>query len=134
MVASEEEALAIRKKIDRGVETFSNLAIKFSLGPEGIRGGDLGYFEEGQMPEEFDGVFKLKLNKISDVIQPPYGYHILKVIDKKPARKMEFNEARKMIVEKLINQKQEESFRNWLSEIRSKAQIEINQDMLNKIL
>ena len=77
------------------VETFSNLAIKFSLGPEGIRGGDLGYFEEGQMPEEFDGVFKLKLNKISDVIQPPYGYHILKVIDKKPARKMEFNEARK---------------------------------------
>ena len=133
MVATEEEALAIRKKLETGVEKFSNLAIQYSLGPEGVRGGDLGYFEAGRMPEEFDGVFKLKVNKVSDVIQTPYGYHILKVIDKEPARDMKFKEARNIIRDKLTRQRREETFQKWLKEVRSSALVEINQDMLDRI-
>tara|TARA_B100000686_G_scaffold342185_1_gene420820 strand:+ start:944 stop:1924 length:981 start_codon:yes stop_codon:yes gene_type:complete len=133
MVATEEDAQKIRKKLESRVEKFSSLALKYSLGPEGIRGGDLGYFEAGQMPEEFDGVFKLKVNRVSDVIQTPYGYHILKVIDKKPARDMEYKEARKMIHGKLSRKKREQAFQVWLHEVRSRAKIEINDNIVNGI-
>ena len=133
MVASEEEALRIHKKLEDGVERFAELAIQYSLGPEGRGGGDLGYFEAGRMPEEFDSVFHIKLNKVSDVIQTPYGYHILKVIGKKPARDMKFEEARNIILEKLTRKIREETFQNWLRDIRSDAIIEINQDAVDKI-
>ena len=53
----------VQKELQGKQKSFSALAQEFSLGPEAIRGGDLGYFEVGQMPEEFDDVFKLKIGK-----------------------------------------------------------------------
>ena len=79
-----------KKKIRRKQKTFSGLAKEYSLGPEGIQGGDLGYFEAGQMPEEFDDVFKLKINKISDIIRTPYGFHLFKVVGKSSRKKNGF--------------------------------------------
>ena len=133
MVATEEEARSIHKKLESGVEKFSNLAIKYSLSPEGAKGGDLGYFEKGQMPEEFDGVFKLKLKKVSDVIQTPYGYHLFKVLDKESPRKMEFEASREMIKEKLLREKKEELFRKWMADIRLNAQIEIYDEVIGQV-
>ena len=49
MVESEEEIRKIQKEIRRKRKTFSGLAKEYSLGPEGIQGGDLGYFEAGQI-------------------------------------------------------------------------------------
>ena len=79
MVESEGEIREIQKEIRRKQKSFSSLAKEYSLGPEGVQGGDLGYFEAGQMPEEFDDVFKLKINKVSDIIRTPYGFHLFKV-------------------------------------------------------
>ena len=95
MVESEEEIRKIQKEIRRKQKPFSSLAKEYSLGPEGIQGGDLGYFEAGQMPEEFDDVFKLKINKISDIIRTPYGFHLFKVVGKVQERKMDFEESKK---------------------------------------
>ncbi|OGW25557.1 MAG: hypothetical protein A3K09_04080 [Nitrospinae bacterium RIFCSPLOWO2_12_FULL_47_7] len=133
MVETEEEARNILKKMASGKKDFSHLAQEHSLGPEGVKGGDLGYFESGNMPEEFDDIFKLNVNETSAIIRSPYGFHIFKVIDKKNHRKMSFDESRKLIYNKLLQQHQEKAFQEWLKKIKDDASIKINYDILAQI-
>ncbi len=133
MVGSEDEARAIQKQLKSGKKDFSILAQEYSLGPEGPEGGDLGYFEVGQMPEEFDSVFKLKINSVSEPIQTPYGYHLFKVVDKKPARQMSFEESRNTIYTQLLREEQSRAFENWLVKLKDKSDIEIKHDVLAQI-
>jgi len=132
-VATEEEARRLLKKIKSRKAKFTDMAVKHSLGPESVEGGNLGYFEARQMPAEFDGVFNLKLYETSDVIQTPYGYHIFKVVDKKPARKMSYDESKKIIREKLLRTKQEEAFKDWVVDLKNKAIIKINYEAIQNV-
>ena len=133
MVESEEEIRKIQKEIRRKHKTFSSLAKEYSLGPEGIQGGDLGYFEAGQMPEEFDDVFKLKINKISDIIRTPYGFHLFKVVGKVQERKMDFEESKSSIKKILLRDLQDQAFQNWFLTLKQNARIDIKYDVLDKI-
>jgi parvulin-like peptidyl-prolyl isomerase len=130
---SEEEIRKIQKEIRRKRKTFSGLAKEYSLGPEGIQGGDLGYFEAGQMPEEFDDVFKLKINKISDIIRTPYGFHLFKVVGKVQERKMDFEESRSSIKKILLRDLQDKAFQKWFLKLKRNARIDIKYDVLDKI-
>jgi len=133
MVESEEEIREIQKEIRRKQKTFSGLAKEYSLGPEGIQGGDLGYFEAGQMPEEFDDVFKLKINKISDIIRTPYGFHLFKVVGKVQKRQMDFEESRSSIKKILLRDLQDKAFQKWFLKLKRNARIDIKYDVLDKI-
>ena len=133
MVPTEEEGREIQKLLQSKRKKFSELAFEQSLGPEGARGGDLGYFEAGQMPEEFDGVFKLKDNETSDVIKTPYGYHLFMVIDRRNGLKMTFEESRQTIQDQLIRERQDKAFQDWLAQLKNNADIKINNDLLEKI-
>ena len=133
MVGSEEEIRKVKKEIRRKQKTFSGLAKEYSLGPEGIHGGDLGYFEAGQMPEEFDDVFKLKINKISDIIRTPYGFHLFKVVGKVQERKMNFEESRSSIKKILLRDLQDKAFQKWFLKLKRNARIVIKYDVLDKI-
>ena len=133
MVVSEEEIREIQKEIRRKQKSFSDLAKEYSLGPEGIQGGDLGYFEAGQMPEEFDDVFKLKINKVSDIIRTPYGFHLFKVVDKVQERKMYFEESRSRIKKILLQDLQEKAFQEWFLKLKRNARIDIKYDVLENI-
>jgi len=133
MVESEEEIRKIKKEIRRKQKTFSRLAKDYSLGPEGAQGGDLGYFELGQMPEEFDDVFKLKVNKVSDIIRTPYGFHLFKVVDKVQERKMDFEESKSSIKKILLQHLQDKAFHEWFLKLIRDARIDIKYDVLEKI-
>jgi len=133
MVGSEGEIREIQKEIRRKQKTFSNLAKEYSLGPEGLQGGDLGYFEAGQMPEEFDDVFELKINKVSDIIRTPYGFHLFKVVDKIKERKMEFEESKSRIKKILLQNLQDKAFQHWFLELKRNARIDIKYDVFEKI-
>ena len=133
MVGSEDEARSIQKQLKSGKKNFSVFAQEYSLGPEGPQGGDLGYFEVGQMPEEFDSVFKLKINSISEPIQTPYGYHLFKVVDKKPARQMSFEESRKTIHAQLLRKEESKAFEDWLVKLKDKSEIDIKHGVLAQI-
>ena len=133
MVESEGEIRELQKEIRRKQKSFSSLAKEYSLGPEGVQGGDLGYFEAGQMPEEFDDVFKLKINKVSDIIRTPYGYHLFKVVDKVQERKMDFEESRSSIKKILLKDLQEKAFHEWFLKLKRNARIDIKYDVLEKI-
>ncbi len=133
MVETEEEIRQIQKEFRSKQKDFSDLAKEYSLGPEGARGGDLGYFEVGQMPEEFDNVFKLKIDGVSDIIRTPYGFHLFKVVDKIEDRKMSFDESKKQIEQVLLQELQDKAFQKWMVQLKEKSVIDINHEFLEKI-
>jgi parvulin-like peptidyl-prolyl isomerase len=130
MVETEAEALDVRRQLKSRKKKFSMLAQEHSRSPEGAKGGDLGYFEAGELPVEFAGIFKLKGNQISEVVHTPRGYHIFKVIDKKAARKMDFDESSKVIQGQLLHEAQGKVFQEWLVKLKNKADIKIYHDVL----
>ena len=133
MVESEEEIREIQKELRSKQKTFPALAMEYSLGPEGAQGGDLGYFEAGQMPEEFDDVFKLKKNKVSDVIKTPFGFHLFKVVDKIKERKMKFEESKSSVKKILLQHLQDQAFQKWFVRLKQNSKIEIKYESLEKI-
>jgi len=109
------------------------LAKIYSLAPEASIGGDLGYFEISQMPEEFSSISKLKKNKVSEIIKTPYGYHIFKVVDVKTPRQLSFSESKKNIFEQFARDEQSENFKKWLMELKKNSNIKINENVLSKV-
>lgn len=83
LVDTREDAEFLKCKIDQG-GSFEALAKDYSKCPSGQNGGDLGYFERGQMVSQFeDAAFNLPVGKVSDPVHTKFGWHLIKVYDKK---------------------------------------------------
>jgi len=132
MVSTEDESRVAQKAIKLRKKTFSELARVYSLAPEAHIGGDLGYFEISQMPDEFSSIINLKNNQVSKTIKTPHGYHIFKVIDVKAARQMSFSESKKTIYDKFLREKQSKEFEQWLLNFKNNSNIKINENVLSK--
>ena len=133
MVASEADTKVVARAIKSQKKSFSELAKIYSLAPEASMGGDLGYFEISQMPEEFSSISKLKKNKVSEYIKTPYGYHIFKVVDVKTPRQLSFSESKKSIFEQFARDEQTDNFKKWLMELKKNSNIKINENVLSKV-
>jgi len=129
VVTDGEEAIQILKRLKKG-ESFEKVAMEKSLGPERVKGGDLGYFSPGERPAEFDHVFSMEAGAISEVIKSPYGYHIFKVEEKIEPREIPFEDAKPGILQELKQKKGEEEYRSWLKGLRGKAKVKINKKWL----
>ena len=82
LVPTEDEAKAVVKRLQAG-EDFAKLAGELSKDP-GSEGGDLGYFTKEKMVPEFaDAAFKLDVGKLSDPVKSQFGWHVIKVEDKR---------------------------------------------------
>ncbi len=128
VVKTKEEAQKIRDELRRRPQGFGDVARRASIAPEGKNGGDLGYFGKGSgMPEVFEVCFKLGLNTISDVTPSPYGFHVFKVVDRKPAQKRPFEQARAEITRRLLRERRARAQEEYLAALRSRAKIKIDQ-------
>jgi foldase protein PrsA len=125
LVADEATANEIKQKLADGAD-FAELAKEYST-DEGTmeNGGELGFFAKGTMVTEFDDVaFTLPVNEISDPVKTDYGYHIIKVEEKKEAKEANFDDSKKEIKETLIQQKMETEYSTWLEEKKKDYDIE----------
>jgi len=130
LVETEEVAKDILEKLKAGGD-FIELAKEKSTGPSAAEGGDLGYISKGDLiPEIENVVFALEIGSISDIIKSQYGFHILKVTDKKPEVLKTFEEVKEEITPTLLSTKQKEAFDNLLEELKSQVTIEINEEAL----
>ncbi len=84
LVTTENEAKDLKTKIDNNEITFEDAAKKYSSCPSGAQGGDLGYFPRGVMVKPFEeAAFSAETNKVTDPVQTQFGWHLIKVTDKK---------------------------------------------------
>jgi parvulin-like peptidyl-prolyl isomerase len=83
LVKTAYEAKQIKQEIDNG-GNFEYYARMYSLCPSGRNGGDLGYFERGQMVKEFERTaFNTPVGEVSNPVYTQFGWHLIKVLDKR---------------------------------------------------
>ncbi len=105
---------------------FAELAKRRSEDATAARGGDLGYFARGRMVAPFaDAAFALQPGELSDIVTTPYGLHILRVEDRRPAQLAPEDEAREQILAYLRQQKGQQARDQEIERLRSSAEIEI---------
>ncbi len=133
VVSGLDDAKRIQQQLWQG-KKFSDLARRFSLSPDARVGGDLGFFAKGQMPSAFDEVvFRLAPNQVSDVVTSDYGFHLFKLIERRPARKKDLSEVRGQIERSLLESKRAERQLEYVAALRGKAQIHINDQVLTTL-
>lgn len=131
VVSTEAEAVVLLEQL-RGGADFVALAKKRSTAPEAEAGGDLGYFARGEMPAEFNLVFGLRKGELSTVVKSPYGFHIFRLEDRKPAGMRSLDEVSEEIAKALLQEKQDVRFRQWLKDLRSRTKFEVNYQALSQ--
>jgi parvulin-like peptidyl-prolyl isomerase len=135
-LAVEEEAAAILSQLQRGKD-FKDLIDQHSISPDKVADGDLGFVEKGDLPDEMDTeIFSKKFKNFSpwytDVIRSQDGFHILKLEQYKPSRKLDLEEARPQIKQILIEEKWDEFYTQWIEKLRENATVTIDQAMLQR--
>jgi peptidyl-prolyl cis-trans isomerase C len=117
-----------------GGESFTKAAIMHSVSPDRSNGGDLGYFTKGTYPKEFDETcFKLEPGKLSHIIKSPYGYHLFRIIDKKPAHTSTLEEVYPQIYSLLAKNKMTTAYEVWLDSVLKESQIQIIEENLKQM-
>lgn len=132
LVDSEEKALQIREKLKKAPPSeFEKLAKKYSIAPEAKKGGDMGWYEKGDLPTEMENVvFSLSPGEISQVVKTPLGYHIFRLDRKQKGRMLTFAEVRGKIRQKLLEEKREEKLKEWLKELKNQHKITVFEENL----
>jgi len=128
-----EEVLALVKK---GEKTFAELALKYSQDSSVQQNqGDMGYISRGQMVKPFEETaFAMqKPGEISPIIKSPYGYHIIRFEDRKPARQKNYEDVKKDLMASVAKQ-QEQRIRTFhINRIRSLDNVEVNQAAIDAL-
>jgi len=115
----------IRQKLEQGGD-FESLAKEFSECPSASRGGDLGYFQRGQMVKPFEDVASsMKPGETSDVVETRFGYHLITVIDKQPQRTISYEEVKDKLAEHMKEQRVRREVSEFLDGERAKAKVEV---------
>ncbi len=130
LVKTESEADAVIKSLkglggDKLKSEFIAQAKSKSMGPSAAKGGDLGYFPRGQMVPSFnDAAFSMKEGSISsEPVQSQFGYHVIYLEDKQPAKKLGFDEVKTFIEQRLKMDKFKASMDKKMSGLKAKAKI-----------
>ncbi len=120
LVESEDEAKAIKAELDKGGD-FAELAKKKSKDPGASDGGDLGFFTKEQMVPEFSTVaFALEPGKISDPVKSQFGWHIIKVEEKRSRKAPDFEQVKSQI-ETYVTRKAQA---DYVAKLREAAKVE----------
>jgi peptidyl-prolyl cis-trans isomerase C len=120
LVETEDEAKAVAEELKKGAD-FAELAKKKSKDPGASDGGDLGFFTKDQMVPEFSTVaFALEPGKISDPVKSQFGWHIIKVEEKRNRKAPEFEQVKAQI-ETYVTRKAQA---DYVAKLRETAKVE----------
>lgn len=121
---AKQRIVAIQDRLKKG-EDFATVAKEVSECPSGANGGDLDYFQRGQMVGPFeDAAFTLKPGTTSDIVETQFGYHLIKVTDKKDASTVAYDEIKGKIEDYMKQQKVNEQLVQYIAQLKAGAKIE----------
>jgi peptidyl-prolyl cis-trans isomerase C len=113
------------KRAKKG-EDFAALAKELSDDGSKETGGDLGFFPRGRMVAGFEeAAFALQPGQMSEIIRTQFGYHIIKVEERKAGRALPFDEAKGQVKEDLTQEQTYERYQQYVAGLRGKAKVEV---------
>ena len=120
------KAEGVLKDVKAGKD-FAALAKEHSADPgSAAQGGDLGFFQQGQMVGPFnDAAFSLAPGAISDVVETDFGFHIIKVVEKKPGRTIPLEDVKPQVEQYLQQMNRQEQTEAFVTGLRAKGKIEV---------
>lgn len=119
----EEKAMAIYKKIKAG-ENFSELARQYSEDASASMGGELGFIRKSDLSKDFLNILsKMKAGDVSEPFWGGNGIHILRLNEKREIKGHQ--ELREIVRQRLLEEKFNKEYRNWIKGLREKAYVEI---------
>ncbi|MBL7179094.1 MAG: peptidylprolyl isomerase [Pseudomonadota bacterium] len=122
-VAARKKLKEIEKRLKTGGD-FEALAKEYSECPSSSKGGDLGYFRRGQMVKPFEeAALGLAPGKVSNIIETRFGYHLIKVIDKKPETKIEYEQVKDELQEYLKQESVQEQVNIYIEVLKDEAKV-----------
>src|SRR6201992_1884580 len=128
LVEREHETKAIEAELKKGAD-FAELAKKKSKDPGAADGGDLGFFTKDQMVPEFSTVaFALEPGKISDPVKSQFGWHVIKVEEKRARKAPDFDQVKRQIETYVTRKAQAE----YVAKLREAAKVERMEQVSNK--
>jgi len=127
-----KKANEVMARLENG-EDFAAVAAQTSIGPEAVRGGDLGLISRKTMPEPLDKtLFKLRVGEISPIVKSAYGYHVFKVTETHPVRARSFAECKEEVMAGIRAKKADAAFTVWLEKLKIKAVVKKETRMLSE--
>ncbi len=129
LVETEDEAKEVAERLKKG-EDFATLADEKSKDP-GTEGGDLGFFTRGRMVKPFeDAAFALDVGEVSEPVETPFGWHIIKVEEKRDQPLPSFDQVKEIIIAQLLQKKAQDV----MTDLRKAAKIEVVDPELKKAI
>ena len=123
---AQKDLVALRKDILAGKISFEDAAKDKSDCPSKADGGNLGFFVKGQMVPEFDEVaFSTKVGEISAPVKTQFGYHIVKVTDKKDQSTRSLDEVKEDLRQQLLQKKQREVMQEYVEKLHKQYEVKI---------
>jgi parvulin-like peptidyl-prolyl isomerase len=130
--ATPEEIREIRKKCQvvlekiKGGADFGEMALTFSEDPSNKDRGDLGYFKKGELLPSFEKeALRLKIGEVSGIVRTEFGFHIIKLLDRKGVEPLSFEEVKERVQADYFDNEMEKAFKQYLSTLKEKSIIEI---------
>lgn len=127
------QAEKLQHQVKKAPSTFAKVAKENSQDTgSALRGGDLGFFAKDEMVDTFaNKAFELAPNTISEVVQTPYGFHIIMVTDRAEAGTLSFDQSKKDIINYLESQDKVDILKNKIEALRKEAKIEYLDENYN---
>lgn len=128
LVKSKDLANNLYKRIVSG-ESFDDIAKKYSEDETTKEsGGNLGFFAKGTMVKEFeDASFVLGKDEVSEPVKTVYGWHIIKVLDK---REISFDDSKDRIIKMIKDQRTKDVFDRVINDLKKKYKVQVNEDAI----
>lgn len=120
-----DKAREIKKQLDAGAD-WDKLVAQSDDKASAKNGGDLGYFGHGQMVPEFEkAAFALPVGGISNPVETEFGYHIIRVEEKKAPKKLRYDDIKMDLAGYIYQKRGRERYEQFVSELRKKADVKI---------
>jgi EpsD family peptidyl-prolyl cis-trans isomerase len=130
LVRTEEEAKYVLDRVKK--EPFEEVAKQVSLDTASAsKGGDLDYLRREQMfPDFAKAAFALKPGEVSGAVRTPFGYHIIKMVDRKKGQPPTFEQVKEQLRQRLTDERQNQRYQEWMKSLEAAAKITRDESLL----
>jgi hypothetical protein len=131
LVRTEDEAKQVLERLGKN-ERFEDLARALSQdSATAAKGGDLDYLKREQLfPEFARAAFELKVGEMSGVVRTPFGYHIIKVVDRKKGKPLSYEQVKDQLHRRLLEERRTQRFQQWMKDLEAAARITRDESVL----